>query len=194
MHRLVAFGSALVLVAALAGSSVAAQPTYRANHVIGNFDFLDWDGSVVGHVVVNYGEPTYGQVIPGTMDVTWLTNVRFPYAEPPYGAKESHTVLGAGSFGPGWTGPGENGHEFIVSSATGSMCDFGAPWNYVCHDFGFVIEINPLGDGKNLVGFSSADWASLPTQFYVVGPGALHLTYVGPTGPEPPKVAAPSIH
>jgi hypothetical protein len=182
MHRLVAFGSALVLVAALAGSSVAAPPTYRANHVVGNFDLLDWDGSVVGHVVVNYGEPTYGQVVPGNLDVTWLPNVRFPYDEPPYGAKESHTVLGAGFFGPDGSG------------ATGSMCDFGAPWNYVCHDFGFVIELDPFGDGRNLVGFGSSDWVSSPAEFYVVGPGAFHVTYVGPTGPEPPKVTPPSIH
>ena len=194
MRRLVAFGSALVLVAVLAGSSVAAPPTYRVNHVVGNFDFLDRDGSVVGHVVVNYGEPTYAQVVPGSLDVTWLPNVRFPYDEPPYGAKESHTVLGAGFFGPDSTGPGQTGHEFIESGATGSMCDFGAPWNYLCHDFGFVVQLNPFGDGRNFVGFSGSEWVSPPTQFYVVGPGAFQVTYVGPTGPEPPKVAPPSIH
>ena len=194
MRRLVAIGSALVLVAVLAGTSVAAPPTYRVNHVVGNFDLLDWNGSVVGHVVVNYGEPSYEKIIPGTLDVTWLPNVRFPYEEPPFGAMESHTVLAAGFFGEEWTGPDQTGHKFISSGATGSMCDFGAPWNYFCHDFGFVIELNPFGDGRNLVGFGSSNWVSPPTQFYVIGSGAFHVTYVGPTGPEPPKLAPPSIH
>jgi len=185
MRRLVALVSSAVLVATLAGSSLAAAPSYRVNHVVGSFDVLDWDGSVVGHVVVNYGEPTYEQVVPGTLDVTWAPGARFPYPQPPYGAKESHTILAAASFGPDWTGPDQTGNKFIETGADGSMCDFGAPWNYLCHDFGFVIQLNPFGDGKNLVAFGRMDWENNPAEWYVIGEGAFQVTYTGPSEPQP---------
>jgi len=185
MRRLVALVSAAVLVATLAGSSVAAAPSYRVNHVVGNFDVLDWDGSVVGHVVVNYGEPTYERVVPGTLDVTWALDARFPYPQPQYGAKESHTILAAAWFGSDPTRPEQTGNEFIETGADGSMCDFGAPWNYLCHDFGFVIQLNPFGDGKNLVAFGRMDWKNNPAEWYVIGEGAFHVTYTGPTGEQP---------
>ncbi len=125
-------------------------------------------------------------MVPGSLDVTWLPNVRFPYDEPPYGAKESHTVLGAGFFGQ---------DQFIGSGATGSMCDFGAPWNYVCHDFGFVIELDPFGDGRSLVGVRQLGLGDPSSPVLRRGPGAFHVTYVAPTGPEPPsKLTPPSIH
>ena len=193
MRRLVAIGSALVLVAVLAGTSVAAPPTYRVNHVVGNFDLLDWNGSVVGHVVVNYGEPSYEKIIPGTLDVTWLPNVRFPYEEPPFGAMESHTVLAAGFFGEEWTGPDQTGHEFISSGATGSMCDFGAPWNYVCHDFGFVIELNPSGMGGTSSG-SAARLGEPPGRVLRHRSRRVPRDVRGADRAEPPKLAPPSIH
>ena len=63
MRRVFAFTCAVLLAASFAGSSAAsAPPTYRASHVAGNFDFLDDDGSVAGHMVVNY-EPPAGLLI-----------------------------------------------------------------------------------------------------------------------------------
>ncbi len=173
MRRLVAVFAAVVLIASLAASAVAAGPTYRVNRMVGNFDILDWDGSLVGHIVVDYTEPSAQKWVPGSLDVNWVPGARFPYQQPPYGAKQSHTVLTGGSFG-------EDPIGVIGTSATGSMCDFGWAWNATCHDFAVVIQVNPGGDGRNLIGFSTPSWET--TEFYVVGPGAFALTYVGPTG------------
>ena len=179
MRRLVAIVAAAALVASLAGSSLAAAPSYRVNRMVGNFDILTWDGTLAGHVVVNYSEPTYEQYVPGRLDVTWVPGALFPYEQPPYGADESHAVLVAGWFGPGTPS------TFIETGTMGSMCDYGAPWNAICHDFEVVIQENPFGDGRNLIAFGVPDWEGNPAAWYVVGRGSFALTYTGPTESQP---------
>lgn len=175
MRRFAALLAALMLIASLASASVAAGPAVRVNRMVGNFDFLDWDGSVVGHVVVNYAEPNGTKWVPGSLDVTWEPGARFPYPQPPYGAKQSSTLLTAAWFGPNTTVAGG-----VETGATGSMCDFGAPWNATCHDFTVVIE--KFRDGHNLIAFGVPDWENNPAEWYPIGEGAFALTYAGPTG------------
>ena len=174
MRRFLALLAALVLTASLASASVAAGPESRVNRMVGNFDFLDWDGSVAGHVVVNYTQSSDGRWVPGTLDVTWVPDARFPYSQPPSGAKQSHTVLIAAWFGPNATVDG-----VVETGTTGSMCDFGAPGNATCHDFTVVIE--EYGDGNNLIAFGFPDWENSPAEWYPIGAGAFALTYAGPT-------------
>lgn len=176
MRRLVALGAALVLVASFAGSSVAAPPTSQVNRVVGDFDFLTMDGSLAGHVVVNYKEPTQKQWVPGTLDVTWAEGAAFPYAQPPYGVKVSHTILT-------WAGFGFNEPDSsIQSGAGGSMCDFGGYWNATCH--GFQIAVKQFTNGTpSMIAFAQGtEWGWDPAIWYLVGPGDFHITYVGPTG------------
>lgn len=180
MRRWMAMIAAVVLVASLGGSSLAAGPSYRVNRLVGSFDFLDWDGSVAGHIDVNFKEPTYADVVPGRLDVTWVEGARFPYEQQPYGVDESHTVLTAGWFGPGT--PNEGGIPFIETGASGSMCDFSAPWNAVCHDFTVVFQEDVDTAGTDFVAFFGSGEDG---EFYLVGPGSFALTYAGPTGPEP---------
>ena len=180
MRRLVALLGAVVLVASLAGSSVAAAPTFRVNHVVGNFDLLDSDGStILGHVVIDYREPTDMQVVPGTLDVTWRPDGRFPYDDA-FAVRESHTVLMAAWFGPGLPNPGQA--PFVETGTSGSMCDFGTLGNAVCHDFMVVFQLNPFGDGQDSVLFGRLHWDNSPFESYIVGRGAFHVTYAGPTG------------
>jgi hypothetical protein len=180
MRRAFAFTCAVLLAAAFAGSSAASgPPTYRANHVAGNFDFLDYDGSVAGHMVVNYGEPSYEHFVPGTLDITWVDGARFPYEQPNYGVKQSHSVLVAGFYGQEGT--------VVSSGASGSLCDFGAPWNATCHDFAVAFFMNPNGDGKNYITFGTSTWDT-PTETYLIGKGTMAMNYVGPTGPQPAKL------
>ena len=176
MRRIVAILAAIVLVGSLAGSTLAEGPHDRVNRVVGNFDVLEWDGSVVGHVVVNYQEPTAQEWVPGSLDVTWVPGARFPYPQPPFGAKVSHTILVAAWFGPA----GEPGA--VETGTNGSMCDFGAQWNATCHDFQVVIERSADAQGQHLIGFGTPDWENAPQEWYIIGPGAFTVTYAGETG------------
>jgi hypothetical protein len=177
MRRTFAILAAIFLVGSLAGSTLARGPTDRVNRVVGNFDILDWDGSLVGHVVVNYQEPTAQRWMPGSLDVTWVPDARFPYPQPPFGAKRSHTILVAAWFGPG---PGDPGA--VETGISGSMCDFGAEWNATCHDFQVVIEQGADPHGQHLIAFGMPDWESNPAEWYIIGPGAFAVTYAGETG------------
>jgi hypothetical protein len=176
MRRIVALLAAIVLVGSLAGSTLAEGPPYRVNHVVGNFDILDWDGSLVGHVVIDYQEPNSQRWVPGSLDVTWVPGARFPYQQPPFGAKVSHTILVAAWFGPG-AEPGG-----VETGTTGSMCDFGAEWNATCHDFQVVIEQGADPHGQHLIAFGTPDWENTPQEWYVIGQGAFVVTYAGETG------------
>jgi hypothetical protein len=125
--------------------------------------------------LVGYAEPNDRQWVPGTLDVTWEAGARFPYAQPPFGAKRSSKMLTAAWFGPNATVEG-----IIETGVTGSMYDFGAPWNATCHDFTVVIE--EYGNGDNLIAFGVPDWENNPAAWYPIGDGAFALTYAAPTG------------
>lgn len=177
MRRLAALGAAIMLVASVAGSSVAAPPTSQVNHVVGDFDFLTMDGAPAGHVVVDYREPTGKRWVPGTLDVTWVEGAPFPYNQPPYGVKVSHTILTWAGFGLSTGEPA----VIVQSGAGGSMCDFGAEWNATCHDFQIIIK--EFNDGTpTLIAFGQGDWGAGPSEWYKVGGGDFQITYVGPTG------------
>jgi hypothetical protein len=171
MRRMLALGAALLLVTSLAPLGAAAGPP-TANRMVGNFEILEGDGSLVGHIVVNYTVPNDRHWVPGTLDVTWEPGARFPYAQPPYGARQSHTVLAAA-----WFGPGDG--DWIETGVTGAMCDFGAPWNATCHEFMMVIQDYPAGI-PDLIAFGPPGWED--AQWYLAGDGAFALTYVAPTG------------
>jgi len=170
MRRTVALLVSVVLIASLAVSSAAAAPK-RENSFTGNFDITDWDGSVVGHVIAKFREPTDKEVVPGTFDVTWVPGARFPFVQQPYGVDESHAQLVAAWFGPGGTGT-----EVGIS---GYICDYSAPWNANCHDFSVVFE-----KGAGLIGFADTrgstdyEW----DEWFQIGKGSIVIHYVGPTG------------
>ena len=186
MRRFVALFAVLVLVAGLSASSVtAATRPARVNHVVGNFDMLDSTGSPVGHIVVNFGEPTQKQVVPGTLDVHWMPydtgNPPFPFMAldwPP--VRESHAQLLAAWFNPE---DGPAGHV-IVGGASGFLCDYTAPWNAGCRPF--WVQFRVYADGSRIVSWGAAlDVTGQPNDHIVdfkVGRGAFVLTYVGPTG------------
>ena len=175
MRRMVALLAALVLTATLASAGSAAGPTSRVNHLVANFDILDWDGSVVGHLVADYKEPTADRFVPGRLDVAWVGGARLPYGLPAEGIAESHTLLVWAGFGPGTPGPVETG-------TNGTMCDYVAAGTATCHEFQVMFEQNYDGLGTNLVGFGVPDWENNPAEWYKIGRGSFVITYAGPTG------------
>jgi hypothetical protein len=189
MRRIVALLAAVVLVASLSVSSVAAGgPPAQVNRVVGNFDMVDEQGNLVGHVVVNFQEPTTRQLVPGTLDVYWAPGAAqasppFPFMAldwPP--VKESHAQLLGSWFGdeivPGF------GH-MISGGASGYLCDYTAPWNAGCRDFSVVFQDFDRRGVQDVIG-----WAVNPsspglydyTYWYKIGRGAFVVTYAGPTG------------
>jgi hypothetical protein len=183
MRRFVALFVSVVLVLSLAVSGATAAPK-RENSFNGNFDVLDWDGTVVGHVTTSFREPTAQQVVPGTLDVTWVAGARFPFEQQPYGVDESHAQLVAAWFGHG--NDPRTGATFKEWGVSGYICDYSAPWNAVCHDFSVVFQKDVNAKGNDLIGFADTmdpvnPWYDYD-EWFQVGKGGFALHYVGPTG------------
>lgn len=185
MRRLLALIAAAVLVASLAGSSAAAGPTQRVNHVVADFTMLDDQGNAVGTVVANFSEPSQSRVVPGTVDVYWapydVANPPFPFMAldwPP--VRESHAQLLASGFN---TEDGPQGHV-TVGGAQGYLCDYTAPWNAGCRPF--WVQFRVYADGSRIVSWGAAlDVTGNPNDtgaWFAVGPGSFVLTFAGPTG------------
>jgi hypothetical protein len=184
MRRFLALISALVLVAALAGSSLAAAPVAKVNHFVGNFDMLAQDGSgrVVGHVVAKFKEPSYSQMVPGTLDVYWapydVASPPFPFMTtllwPP--VKESHAQLLESGFDTVYNPAGFH----VVNAGThGYLCDYTAPWNAGCRQFWviFVQIVEKTGPNVAMWSVDQVNW-----YFFDVGKGAFDITFAGDTG------------
>lgn len=189
MRRLTAILAVVALIGSLAASSVAAAPPVaRVNHFTGNFDMLiEGTDQVVGHIVVDFREPTLERMVPGTLDVTWEpydpANPPFPFMVldwPP--VKESHAQLLSASFGPEtWGGP------VVVGLVNGYLCDYTAPWNADCQPFEVIfIQPNDRAQPRMVAWNIPPSWTfpgeEHPLTVYSVGKGAFALTYAGPTG------------
>jgi hypothetical protein len=183
MRRLLAPLGAVVLVASLAGSSVAAAPVAKVDHFVGNFDMLDDSGHVVGHIVVNFKEPTSSRMVPGTLDVYWE-----PYdaGTPPFpyfmalGApvRESHAQLISAWFD---TYDDDTWGHVVTGGTDGYLCDYAGPWSGGCRYFSVLFQTTTLGP-ERVSNWSLGDGAD-PNRFtFDVGTGAFVLTYAGPTG------------
>lgn len=175
MRRTFAVVSAAALIVVLAGSVLATGPHSQVNRFVGNFDLLDPDGRVVGHVVANFTEPSDKDLVPGTLDVTWApydsADPPFPFLDldwPP--VRESHAQLIGTSFGP------EPGYA-LIAGAGGYLCDYTAPWNGGCREFAVHFDI-PF-DGSGYVSWWSVDGAD--EVMFGKGQGSFVITYSGPT-------------
>jgi hypothetical protein len=183
MRRFLALISAFVLVAALAGSSLAAAPTAKVNHFVGNFDMLAQDGSgrLVGHVVANFTEPSYSQMVPGTLDVYWapydVASPPFPFMTLEYPPiKESHAQLLESSFD---IRSNPAGFHVINAGAHGYLCDYTAPWHAGCRPF-WVIFVQVVEKTAPNVAMWSVD--QVKWSFFDIGKGAFDTTFTGDTG------------
>jgi hypothetical protein len=180
MRRFVALFVSAVLVLSLAVSGATAAPK-RENSFHGSFDITDWDGTVVGHVKADFREPTESRVVPGTLDVTWVSGARFPFVQQPYEVDESHAQLVAA-----WFGTGDLGDTFREWGVSGYVCDYSAPWNANCHDFSMVFQKDVNVEYKGNVGFADtmkpANQGYDYDEWFPVGKGSFVLHYVGPTG------------
>jgi hypothetical protein len=179
VRKVIALLSALVLVVTAAGSTLAIGPHAQVNKFVGHFQMLEGD-HVLGTVAVNFGEPSYSRLVPGTLSVDWASDTTFPFPPSlPYApAQESHAQLLASFFGDD---PDASG---LVAGATGYLCDYSAPWNAECRDFA-VIFVNQY-DGNHAIAWAfrePGDPAPYDyTYWYSAGKGGWALTYAGPTG------------
>jgi hypothetical protein len=163
MRRMFALLVAVLLVASLAGSSVAAAPQHaRVNHFVGNFDLLDAGGKVVGHVVADFQEPTDQRLAPGSLDIYWNwydpenPPSSFPFMAldwPP--VRESHAqLLGAWFYEQDLPAPFI--HKFAAGTS-GYLCDYTAPSNADCRPFS--VEFQEYADPSNP---NAAGWQFAP--------------------------------
>jgi len=123
MRRLLAVSAALVMVVALASSSLAAVPTSRVDRFVGSFDLVKGAGwvnhpptLVGGHVVVNF-TATDTNLVPGVLHV---------YMPSGNAVRRSHAQLT-------WAGFKESDvydpvthvwYDAIEAWAHGSWCDY----------------------------------------------------------------------
>jgi hypothetical protein len=129
MRRLVALLSALVLVVAAAGSSVAST-TSAKNSFVGEFDVVDPStGVLAGHVVAQFTLPTDRQLSPGTFEFT---------GAPGYAVRSMQVAVADSLF---WIDP--NG-GLPHAMAVGASCDISNPHEYTCHgDFAVMFREVP---------------------------------------------------
>jgi hypothetical protein len=186
MRRIVALLGALMLVGSLAGSSVAAGPTDRVNHLIADFTMLDQQGNRVGRVVADFRESSWDRWVPGTLDVYWA-----PYAQanPPFPfmaldgqpVQRSHAQLTGAWFNREVGGPFPG---TTVAGAGWYLCDFANPWDTSCRMFWVQFRVN--ADGSKLVSWGiDADGTGHPNDHIVafgVGSGVFIQTFSGDSG------------
>ena len=193
MRRFLALLSAFVLVSSVSATSVAAAPApreTRTNSFVGSFDIVEgWTGRVAAHVVAQFKEPTFKQLVPGTLDIYWSPDTTVdPYEGTgvPFSARESHAQVLRAAF---WRGDGQTGSE-----VDGYLCDYDVPNVASCHPFqmGFFYT-DPAA--PRMVAFEGVDQWCCNGIWYDVGPGKFELTYFSDT-PNfpwyPPPSASPT--
>ena len=185
MRRVLALFAALVLTAALAGSSVATAGQPKLNHFVGNFDMvLEGTNQVVGHVVADFKEPTSKHPVPGTLDVVWapydVSDPPFPYFMDLGGTpvRESHAQLLSAWFD---TYDDSVWGHVVTAGTDGYLCDYAGPWNAGCRYFSVLFQLTTLGPAK-ATNWSPGDGADGNRFVLEAAKGAFHLTYAGPTG------------
>jgi hypothetical protein len=186
MRRFVALLSAGILVVSLAGSSLAAGPVVKVDRVVGQFDMADNAGTLLGHVSVNFTNPSAAKLVPGTLDITWAPSAvnadpAFPFMVlrwPP--VKESHAQLLASWFGDEMV---PNQGRMTSGGASGYLCDYTAPWNSGCREFQVVFQHYDNPAWRDVTG-----WAVTKTNdlwdfggWYHAVNGKFVVTYAGPT-------------
>jgi hypothetical protein len=182
MRRSFALLTALVLIASLGASSVAAVTASEPSSFHGDFDMLDQgSGLAVGHIVVDLHEQTDARHSPGSLDVYWASGNPI---------RKSHARLSGVWFGqqpdvPMW-GP------VRWAGADGTLCDIGTG-RTSCAPFAVIFYETVDPAFTNYVGWSvpgsseccGGDW-------YQVGTGAFALSYLGPAGKVSVAVAGAS--
>ena len=185
MRRLLAIGAALVMVVALASSSLAAAPTSKVDRFHGSFDLVKGAGYeghdptlVNGHVVVNF-TATDAKLVPGSLDV---------YMPSGRAVRRSHAELTWAAFAEDDYTTGETGSIHAIEAwASGRWCDYRGPRVASCRDFIIVFQqiTTPGVAEPNRVGvaFDTLVWPAGPDAYwYMAGMnGAWALTYAGPT-------------
>ncbi len=185
MRRLLAVGAALVMVFALASSSLAAGPTSKVNRFVGSFDLVKgyaWAGGTPtllnGHVVVNFRAPTDAKLVPGSLDV---------YLPSGSAVRESHAQLTWAAFSDDDWIEGTVSYHAIEAWANGWWCDYRGPQDASCRPFVIVFQqiTTPRVAEPHRVGvaFDTLVWPTGPeADWYMAGMhGAWALTYAGPT-------------
>jgi hypothetical protein len=187
MRRLVATLSAVILVMSAASSSVAAPPvTSHVNHFVGNFDLLNWSGTVVGHIVVDIHEPTESRLVSGTLDVYWNS---YDPAQPPSsfpfvnlgGApiRESHAQLAGGWFYDETLS--EPWGYSRTAGTSGYLCDYAEPAVMGCRPFSVVFSQSSNPDEPRWVGWQFVANADFHGLDMTPGKGAWALSYTRDT-------------
>ncbi len=167
MRRLLAVVSALVLVVAVSGSSVAAP---SRSMFVGDFEILDrGSGDVIGRVVANLVVPTADQLVAGTYDFT---------GAPGYEVLAGHGQLAIGSFhfDPNFPEPGGAGVN--VGQGEGVECEYYGPNEAICREWliQFIDYVEPgipsqIDVATRIAG--SNDWDFYAS--YGVGRGSFNL-------------------
>lgn len=118
MRRVLALIGAVLLVASLAGTSIAASKSANDSFT-GDFDVIDpGSGAVVGNVDAQLSPPSDRQFLPGTYQFT---------SAPGLPIRETRAVVANALF---WIDP--NG-GMPHAMATGAVCDIDNPGDYTCH-------------------------------------------------------------
>jgi hypothetical protein len=149
MRRVLALIAAVVLVASLAGSSLAAGNPPK-NSFTGDFDVIDPDsGVVVGHVVAQLSLPSDRRLVPGTYEFKGAAG---------YPIQETRAVVANTLF---WIDP--NG-GMPHAMATGAVCDINNPGEYICHgDWAVMFRVVP-GEPNSIL-FTTCRVSTAPDGF-----------------------------
>ena len=157
-----------------------ARATTATSSFAGNFDLLDYGTPPrpVGHVAAQLGMPTFDQLVPGSLDITWAPNIADSgLGWPPQGVRESHArILST------WFSPGSDG--FTHARAQGVLCDYIGPQDAACRGFQMDFAANDNPKLPDEVGFGPAE-TCCTGPFYVAGKGKFDLAYIAP--PERPR-------
>jgi hypothetical protein len=175
MRRVAALLAAIALTASLAGSSLAATSPTR-NSFIGDFDQVDENGLVYGHITSQLQMPTAQRLVPGSYDFRGSP-------DNPFGIRESHAQIGHAGFwfDPNHPEPGGQGSN--VAFGEGVECVYFEPGNTACHEFA-VMFIDPLDPAlPDQVAFANGhdpetgEWDF--AYWFLVGKGDFVLKYFG---------------
>ena len=182
MRRSLALLAAIVLMASLGASSVAATTTIEPSSFHGDFDMLDQgSGQAVGRIVVDLHEQTDARQSPGSLDVYWASG------NP---VRKSHARLSGVWFGQEADNPSWGAVRF--AGAAGTICDTGATGTS-CGDFSVIFEQTVSPEFPNYIGWSAPGTSTCcDGPWYQAGRGEFGLSYLGSVSKVSVAVPAPS--